>query len=43
VLAVLPAWRNFDPMAILDMDKQSRESWTKKMKEAAQKEAGEHQ
>jgi cadherin domain-containing protein/Big-like domain-containing protein len=43
VLASLPAWRNFDPIAILDMDKQGRESWTKKMKEASQKEAGEHQ
>ncbi|WNM63856.1 DUF4347 domain-containing protein [Candidatus Nitrospira neomarina] len=43
VLASLPAWRNFDPIAILDMDKQGRESWTKRMKEASQKEAGEYQ
>ncbi len=43
MLAVLPAWRNFDPIAILDMDQKSRESLTKKMKEAEDKETREHQ
>ncbi|MDT3778358.1 DUF4347 domain-containing protein [Nitrospira sp. MA-1] len=43
MLAALPAWRSFDPIAILDMDKQGRENLTKKMKEAAEKEAWEHQ
>ncbi|HNP28746.1 MAG TPA: cadherin repeat domain-containing protein, partial [Nitrospirales bacterium] len=42
LLAALPAWRSVDPIAILDMDKQGRESLTKKMKEAAEKEAREH-
>lgn len=43
VLATLPAWRNFDPIAILDMDQKSREILTKKMREAAEKETREHQ
>jgi cadherin domain-containing protein/cadherin-like protein len=43
VLATLPAWRNFDPIAILDMDQKSREILTKKMREAAEQETREHQ
>ncbi len=43
MLAALPTWRSFDPIAILDMDQKSRENLTKKMKEAAEKETREHQ
>ena len=43
MLATLPAWRNFDPIPILNMDQKSRESLTKKMKEAKEKETREHQ
>jgi hypothetical protein len=43
MLASMPAWRNVDPIAILDMNKKSRENWTRKMKEAADREAREHQ
>lgn len=42
LLATLPAWRNFDPIAILDMDQKSQEILTKKMREAAEKENLEH-
>ncbi|HSF11045.1 MAG TPA: DUF4347 domain-containing protein [Nitrospirales bacterium] len=42
VLAMLPAWRNFDPIAILDMDQESREIFTQKMREAAEQETREH-
>ncbi|MDH5296847.1 MAG: tandem-95 repeat protein, partial [Nitrospirota bacterium] len=41
LLASMPAWQNFDPVAILNMDKKSREDWAKKMKEAADREARE--
>jgi hypothetical protein len=43
VLAALPAWRNFDPIAILDMGKKDRKRWTKEMKKAAEKELQQHQ
>ncbi|WP_342347575.1 cadherin domain-containing protein [uncultured Nitrospira sp.] len=43
MLATLPAWRSFDPIAILDMDQKCRESMMKKMKEAEAKEMREHQ
>jgi hypothetical protein len=43
LLASLPAWRNFDPIAILNMDKKSRESWARKLKEAEHIETREHQ
>ncbi|HNP31446.1 MAG TPA: hypothetical protein PKK23_20530, partial [Nitrospirales bacterium] len=42
LLAALPAWRSVDPIAILDMDDQGRKTWTKRMKETAEKEAREH-
>lgn len=42
-LASLPAWQNFDPIPILDMDKHGREKWIKNMKEAEKMEAREHQ
>jgi len=43
MLAAMPAWRNIDPIAILDMNKKSRENWARKLQEAADMEAREHQ
>jgi len=43
LLASMPAWRNIDPISILDMNQKSREDWAKKMKDAADMEAREHQ
>ncbi len=39
----LPAWRQFDPVPILGMDKKDQEAWTRRVKEAATMEAREHQ
>ncbi len=41
--AVLPAWRHFDPVPILSMDKKDQAAWTRRVKEAATMEAHEHQ
>ncbi len=41
--AVVPAWRQFDPVPILGMDKKGQEAWTRRVKEAATMEAREHQ
>jgi len=43
MLAAMPARRNIDPIAILDMNKKSRENWARKLQEAADMEAREHQ
>jgi hypothetical protein len=37
------AWRNFDPIVVLDMKKQGRERWARKMMEAENAEARELQ
>ena len=42
-LASLPAWRYFDPVPILGMNKKDKEAWTRRMKEAGTMEAREHQ
>jgi VCBS repeat-containing protein len=41
-MAVLPAWRHFDPVPILNMNKQDKKDWTRRVKEAATLEAHEH-
>ncbi len=41
--AALPAWRQFDPVPILRMDKKDQEAWSRRVKEAATMEAREHQ
>ncbi|MDH5562240.1 MAG: hypothetical protein OEY91_01265, partial [Nitrospirota bacterium] len=43
MMTFLPAWRQFDPLPILTMNKQEKEAWTRRVKEAAQLEAHEHQ
>ena len=42
-MASLPAWRNFDPVPILNMDKKEKDDWMLRMKEATKLEAREHQ
>ncbi len=41
--AAVPAWRQFDPVPILRMDKKDQEAWTRRIQEAATMEAREHQ
>ena len=41
-MAALPAWRHFDPVPILNMNKKDKEDWTRRVKEAATLEAHEH-
>ena len=43
LLASLPAWRYFDPVPIMGRTKQEKESWTRRVKEAANMEARDHQ
>ena len=43
LMASLPAWRHFDPVPILGMTKQEKESWTRRVKEAGKMEARDHQ
>ena len=43
LLASLPAWRHFDPIPILGMDKKNKKAWTRRVKEAGELEAREHQ
>ncbi len=43
LMASLPAWRQFDPVPILGMDKKGKEAWTRRVQEAANMEAREHQ
>ena len=33
-MASLPAWRHFDPVPILNMDKKGKEAWIRRVKEA---------
>ena len=42
LMAALPAWRHFDPVPILNMDKQAKEAWSRRVKEVAKLEAHEH-
>ncbi|MCA9465829.1 MAG: cadherin domain-containing protein, partial [Nitrospira sp.] len=42
LMASLPAWRHFDPIPILGMDKKDKEAWSRRVKEAASLEAREH-
>jgi hypothetical protein len=41
LLASMPAWRNIDPISILNMNQKSREDWVRKLQEAADMEARE--
>jgi hypothetical protein len=43
LMASLPAWRHFDPVPILGMNKKDKETWTRRVKEAAKMEARDHQ
>jgi hypothetical protein len=43
LMASLPAWRYFDPVPILGMTKQEKESWTRLAQETAKMEVREHQ
>ncbi len=43
LMASLPAWRHFDPVPILSMDKKGKEDWTRRVTEATKLEAHEHQ
>ena len=43
LLASLPVWRQLDPIPILGMDNKERQSWTRRVKEANQLEAHQHQ
>ena len=42
LMASLPAWRHFDPIPVLGMDKKDKEAWSRRMKEATTLEAREH-
>lgn len=42
LMASLPAWRHFDPVPILNMDKKGKEAWARRVKEAASLDAHEH-
>jgi hypothetical protein len=43
LLATLPAWRHFDPVPILNMNKKDKEDWTRRVKEATKIEIREHE
>ncbi len=42
-LASMPAWKNFDPIPILDMNKKDQERWNQHLQESSTLEAREHQ
>ncbi|MDH5426853.1 MAG: tandem-95 repeat protein, partial [Nitrospirota bacterium] len=42
LMASLPAWRHFDPVPILNMDKKGKDAWMRRVKEATQLDAHEH-
>ncbi len=42
LMASMPAWRHFDPVPILNMDKKEKETWARRVKDAAKMEAHEH-
>jgi hypothetical protein len=42
LMASLPAWRHFDPVPILNMNKQAKADWSRRVKEAATLDAHEH-
>ena len=41
-MASLPMWRHFDPVPILNMDREERDAWMQRVKEATKMEAREH-
>jgi hypothetical protein len=43
LMTSLPAWRHFDPVPILNMDKKGKEAWIRRVKEADKLETREHQ
>jgi hypothetical protein len=43
LLASLPAWRHFDPIPVLGMNKKDKETWTRRVKEAGELETREHE
>ena len=42
LLASLPAWRQFDPVPILNMDKKAKKTWRRRVKKEAKLEGHEH-